>query len=361
MALPCTDDKENRIDMRQVSLVTGLSIAVLMATARAEAAPSNGTLTIQVENDYFTPDNRDRHYSNGIRLDWLPAPSTTGHPGLIERLARSLPFIGTMGSAERVGWSLGQSLFTPQNTQLSAPIPNDRPYAGWLYGGLTLLKSSASDRSVKASVNQLDTLEFDLGVVGRAAMGQLVQRGFHDWAFANENPKGWHNQLKSEPGLLISYDHKWRALWQTGSGSFGADLTPNVGAELGNVQIDASAGATLRFGRNLPNDFGPPRIRPGLSGSNFFLSGPDSASKFGYYFFVGAEGRAVARNIFLDGNSFATSQSVPKKTFVADLQAGVAVMLYGVRITATEVLRTKEFKGQHNNDSFGALSMSFNF
>ena len=66
----------------------------------------------------------------------------------------------------------------------------------------------------------------------------------------------------------------------------------------------------------------PPRIRPGLSGSNFFLSDTDSGRDFGWYLFGGVEGRAVAHNLFLDGNTFAKSLSVQKKTFVADFQGG---------------------------------------
>ena len=339
------------------------ALAAIIATMpiAASAAPDNGTLSVQVENDYFSPDNRDRHYTNGLRFDWLPAPSAEDDQGFIERLARDLPFIGDMGSAERVGWSLGQSIFTPQNTQATVPLPKDRPYAGWLYAGLTLLKSTSPDPEASFSVNELDTLEFDLGVVGRAALGQQVQRDFHRWAFANEDPKGWANQLKSEPGLLISYDHKWKAAAQANIGHLGVDLTPSVGADLGNVQIDASAGAMLRLGRDLPADYGPPRIRPGLSGSDFFLSGTDTGRRFGWYLFGGVEGRAVAHNIFLDGNTFAKSLSVEKKTLVADFEGGLAVIVYGVRLTATEVVRTEEFVGQHGNDVFGSISASFNF
>src|SRR6201995_4451940 len=106
------------------------ALAAILAAmpTTAFAAPDNGTLNIQVENDYFSPDNRDRHYSNGIRFDWLPTPSGPDDEGMIERMARSLPFIGSFDSNERVGWSLGQSIYTPQNLKATQPLPNDRPY-----------------------------------------------------------------------------------------------------------------------------------------------------------------------------------------------------------------------------------------
>ena len=349
----------------RLPLFGGLAIltssTILFTPTTVHAEPDNGTLSIQAENDYFSPDNRDRHYSNGLRFDWLPTPSTPGQENWFERTAESIPFVGDADSVGRIGWSLGQSIFTPQNKTATQPLPNDRPYSGWLYAGLTLIKTPAPNPDLKSRIDEMDTLEMDLGLVGRAALGEQVQNSFHAFAFGNEHVNGWRNQLKTEPGLLISYDHKWRALAQADFGSLGADITPSVGFDLGNVQIDAAAGAMIRIGRDLPADYGPPRIRPGLSGSDFFLSDSDSAHRFGWYFFAGAEGRAVAHNIFLDGNTFATSLSVRKKTLVADFEAGVAVIVYGVRLTAQEVVRTEEFYGQHGNDVYGSISASFNF
>lgn len=113
----------------------------------------------------------------------------------------------------------------------------------------------------------------------------------------------------------------------------------------------------MRFGENLPNDYGPPRIQPSLPGSAFY----DPSDGFGWYIFAGIEGRAVAHNIFLDGNTFQDSRSVDKKPFVGDLQAGIAVTLWRTRVSYTHVLRTREFDGQDTTDSFGAFSASFRF
>jgi hypothetical protein len=89
-------------------------------------------------------------------------------------------------------------------------------------------------------------------------------------------------------------------------------------------------------------------------GQVFFVPRKD----FGWYLFTGAEGRAVARNIFLDGNTFRDSRSVEKKLFVGDLQFGIAFTWSNVRLSYTHVLRTREFKIQDERDDFGALSLS---
>jgi lipid A 3-O-deacylase len=355
------DKPNNNLGRSLFGFAASIAIATLAWTSRAQADPNNGTVGIQVENDYFSPDNRDRHYTNGLRFDWLPSASVPGDESWFEQAAMAIPFVGNTDSEGRIGWSFGQSIFTPQNKVAYTPQLNDRPYAGWLYAGLTLIKVPVPDPHDDSRIDEMDTLEVDLGVVGRAALGQQVQESFHQFAFANDATNGWKNQLKSEPGLLISYDHKWRALAQTSFLGLGADITPSVGFDLGNVQIDADVGGMIRIGGDLPTDYGPPRIRPGLSGSDFFLSDTDTDRSFGWYFFAGAEGRAVAHDIFLDGNTFATSQSIPKKALVADFQAGVAIIVAGVRVTATEVIRTREFVGQNSNDEFGSISASFNF
>lgn len=350
-----------RLASRHTRKAVALVILAAAIPWEASAAPDNGTFSLQVENDYFSPNNKDRHYSNGLRVDWLPTPGAVGDANALERLARDLPLVDTPDSIGRIGWSLGQSIFTPQDKTISAPQPHDRPYAGWLYAGLTLLKSTPPPAPGTSGLNELDTLELNLGVVGPDAFGKQVQRGFHNAVFGSEDPKGWANQLKNEPGLLLAYDHKWRELWQADFGYVGADLTPNAGVELGNVRTDASVGLTVRLGQDLPADYGPPRILPGLAGSDFFLSDADTSNHFGWYLFAGVTGRAVARDIFLDGNSFTTSAHVTKLPFVADFQAGLAMIVYGARITATEVVRTKEFEGQNSNDVFGSITASFNF
>ena len=154
---------------------------------------------------------------------------------------------------------------------------------------------------------------------------------------------------------MLSYERKWR-LTLTGDGRTGIDLVPELGASFGNVFTYGEAGLLLRFGRNLQADYGPARIRPALSGTDYFnrdyLDGD-----FGIYGFVGAQGRAVARNIFLDGNSFRSGPSVDKEPLVADLQTGVSIFwLSEARLDVSVVHRTEEFEGQNGADAFGVVS-----
>lgn len=302
----------------------------------------NAILTLTVENDLFA--NTDRHYTNGIRLSWLSSEGRI--PEWVKDAADWFPLFPE-GGKRRVGFSLGQSMFTPRDISIDPPEPDDRPYAGFLYGGVGLVSDTGS---------RLDTLELQLGVVGPASLAEEAQKLVHSIT-GSQQPKAWDTQLENEPAIVLTYERKWRGLWEFSPFGFGADITPHVGGSIGNVYTHATAGFMLRIGEDLPSDYGPPRIRPSLPGSDFFVP----TQSFGWYLFAGVEGRAVARNIFLDGNTFEDSRSVDKKHFIGDAQAGIAVTFSGIRLAYTHIFRTKEFDGQDKPDQFGAVSVSFRF
>jgi hypothetical protein len=313
-------------------------------------------VNLEVENDKFA--NTDRHYTNGIRLSALsPKRDITEWA----RRFRLIPFLppDSRKREGRLGFYLGQNMYTPENTEATTLIENDRPYAGWLYVGVGF--------AMETDAQRLDTVELDIGMVGPASLAEKTQKWWHE-VIDVEVPRGWDNQLNNEPGFVLSYERKWRRFLAghlpeaTGPLSWPAfDVTPYVGGSIGNVFTYAAAGGMVRFGDSLRDDYGPPRIRPSMPGSAFFDRGND----FGWYVYAGVEGRLVARNIFLDGNTFTHSHRVDKKPIVGDLQVGAVVIvpLFGhpVRLSYTQVLRTKEFEVQREKDYFGAISLSFRF
>lgn len=327
-------------------LFTALAACVcLSAPARAD-----GTFSVQAENDRIA--NTDRHYTHGTRFDWVSDKTTDGPDWVREGLQTLYPLAEVR--AGRIGFALGQSIFTPEDTAAKGPIENDRPYAAWLYVGASV-HAETTRRFDGHRVDVLDSVEFDLGVIGPQALGRQVQNGFHD-LIRVDRAEGWDNQLKNEPAAVMFFSRTWRpAAWD--ARGFEADILPQVGASLGNVYTHADAGATLRFGRGLDVDYGPPHIRPSSSG----IAAVDPVREFSWYAFAGASGRAVARNIFLDGNTFVDSPSVEKNPFVADFQIGVAGIYRGVRITLSEIFRTPEFKEQRGSDRFGSLTLSARF
>ena len=261
-----------------------------------------------------------------------------------------MPFLLAPDGKRRIGINFGQSMFTPNDIKIREPQPDDRPWAGYLYGGVALLSETP---------HTLDALELDVGIVGPASFAEQTQKKWHE-LIGSPEPEGWNSQLKNEPTVALIYERKWRQeVWRFAGpeSDLGVDITPHVGAALGNVFTYAATGVGLRIGDDLPADFGPPRIRPSLPGSAFF----QLDDRFGWYLFATAEGRAVARNIFLDGNTFEDSASVDKLPFVADFQVGVAFMINEARVTIAQVYRTREFRSQNEPDRFGVVTLSLKF
>ena len=205
--------------------------------------------------------------------------------------------------------------------------------------------------------SRLDNLELDIGIVGRASLAGRAQRLVHR-LIDSPMPRGWSNQLHNEPGIVLNYERKWRNGYDFDFHGLGFDFTPHIGASVGNVYTLGAAGGTIRFGHELPADYGPPRIRPALPGSSFFKP----TENLGWYFFLGRRRKSGrAKHLILDGNTFRDSHRVDKKPLVGDLQAGVAVTYGPARIAYTQVFRTREFDTQGSPDSFGAINLTVQF
>jgi hypothetical protein len=68
----------------------------------------------------------------------------------------------------------------------------------------------------------------------------------------------------------------------------------------------------------------------------------DQKTGFGLFLLAGAEGRAVVRNIFLDGNTSKDGHSVDKKHFVGHLETGVASVWRNLELPYAHACRTGE-------------------
>ena len=134
---------------------------------------------------------------------------------------------------------------------------------------------------------------------------------------------------------------------------------------MGNVYDYFNLGGEFRMGVNLPDDFGTSGISPSATTSTP-LEGNQQAERalvfdLGLYVFARAEGRAVARNIFLDGNTFGDSASVNHKPLIADLAVGASVNYKNTKFTYALVYRSEEFEGQSGGQLFGSVSVNFAF
>ncbi len=312
-----------------------------------------GSVSLYTENDKYLG-GTDEHYTNGLKLSLLSTDlrsfSDESVPEPVRGLSRLFGSWVEPQHAYKLGLTLGQNLYTPENTATSAYQPNDRPYAAWLYMGVAFhvyhpaAETGAADR--------LDVFEINGGVVGPPALGRETQNGFHD-IIGVAPAEGWDHQIETEPGMNFVYERKYRFATRNARTGWGADIIPHAGLSLGNVSTYTNVGFEVRGGWCLPADFGSNLIRP--SGDS---NGPRRAP-FNVLVFAATDGRAVARDITLDGNTFSDSPSVDKNPFVADLYAGAGLGTTHWQLTYAQAFRTREFRGQDHNSVFGSLSLTF--
>ncbi|MCW7754772.1 lipid A deacylase LpxR family protein [Desulfobotulus sp. H1] len=330
----------------------GIFPAGLLPCAAFSSSPQ--TVSAYFENDTFY--GTDRDYTNGIRFTYTAAhvPFASGATTeKVHRLIDRIPVIGHGDSQRLFALSLGQNIYTADDTYSREYLPDERPYAGLSYLGFALLKRKDC---------HLSTWELGLGLVGKDSYAEDTQRVIHDWGGWSQ-PSGWEHQLRNEPVLQIFYTSHWRfASPQTRQG-LGMDVLPRAGWGIGNGFTSLGGGMEVRAGWNLPRDFGNGHIRPATE-THLPLSSEDPRfnppfRRVGVHLYGGASGSWVARNILLDGNTFRSSASVDKEMWVGNYSYGIGVILYRFKIVYGRVHSSREYKTQKEGQSYGTVHVSY--
>jgi lipid A 3-O-deacylase len=205
-----------------------------------------------------------------------------------------------------VSFSIGQNMYTPWDKERSDLIRDDRPYAG--------VTCAAAGLHAKNS-HCMDSLELALGIIGPHSYAGEVQEEVHK-LIGSTVPRGRDNQLKDEP--------------------IGYYVLPFTRGALGNTITCGSTELQIRFGWNLPNDFGISRIHPGLD-SKASSDGRDlqlfmGSMQFGFYVFASAE-----------------------------FTSGLSMTVGRINLSFANVYQTEEFQGQRHNQNSGSITFSFSF
>lgn len=314
----------------------------VVATNLLSAPKREWAATIRWENDIFG--GSDQFYTDGIAL----AISHTG-PSWMDPVADWLPW----GEGRRtVGYDLAQGMFTPENTDINPPNPKDRPYAGILAFGLTLHVEQE---------NSYHGLKFVTGVVGPGSLAEETQDTVHELV-GDSKAQGWDYQLENEPIFNLAYEYRHKFHLAGDRERWSLEAFPLAGGWLGNMLIQGQAGGLLRFGYNMPDDFGPtlvrgmghmpPPRRDGLRRSD---------SDWGFSISAGSVANLVLHDITLDGNTFKDSPSVDKEYLVPMAGVGIGVGNRRFQASFAYILWGKEFKGQDEYSKFGSLTLSYFF
>ncbi len=334
-----------KVGLKHVHLALSLGVfCVLSGQAAADTADERGTFSFTLENDLFA--GTDRDYTNGALLQYI-SPATE-LASWAEAVREPLAWV-TPAQKFHISYGLGQNMYTPQDITLSDPPLDDRPYAGFLYGSIGFIGDAG---------DQLDTVQLDIGVVGEYSLAEQAQKFVHS-VIGSPNPEVWDTQLENEIAFRLLYERAWKMVDRVPTSLFNLsyDVSPHLGGALGTVETYLSTGIGVRLGQDLSDDYGPPRVRPALGGPGFF----EDRDGFSWYLFGGLQARAVARDLFVEGNTFQDSRGLDLEHFQGDLQTGIAVQIYRTEVAFTYVVRSPQYVGQEHYAKFGSVNLRYRF
>jgi len=323
----------------------GMALIMLGAVALApmvEAAEDEGgVLSLKVENDILTSGD-DGHYTNGFALSYT---FKTPEQHWSRSFADWVPGFSA-ARLDATAYRFGQQIYTPNDINREQPDQDDRPYAGYLFGGVSLFAGEEGD-----DWRRVDTFNLDLGIVGPASGAKDAQKAVHKLTGSDE-PEGWDHQLHNEPVISTGWQTQ---LWLPArAAGLEVEYGPSASVALGNLYTYAGVGGGVRIGQGLTRSYGIPTVAPAQGGRQYFHPDGD----FAWYLFANIGGRAMAYNMLLDGNGFEDSASVDHRPLVGDLQLGFALSWQRWQLAFVNVWRTHEFETQQESDQFGSLTLS---
>lgn len=296
------------------------------SAAYADELPADegAIISLQTDNDGILFDRDTRGYAHGERLNYTFAKND--EPNWLHSLVSWAPF---GYESRRYSLTGGRTAYAP--AEGSGLI---RPNASLYFLGAGL--SGQGSRKT-------DLLQIQIGLIkGDEPSG------------VNVSPY----RFKTEPIITIQHTRLWTGEDGAAFGGKSWDFTPHTTLSLGTANTHIGAGAMLRFGNAIFRENAAlPALQPNGVVHDRFRIEP----KLGINLVAGFEARAVARDVFLDGNLFRGATGLDKKWYTGHGFIGLVIYKQSWKLAAYYVKRAKEFNGQGPRSSYGSLSLTKHF
>jgi lipid A 3-O-deacylase len=286
-----------------------------------------GSFKLEMDNDLFASYRLvlDEDYTQGFHFTFNRRESPVALSRVLNRLENCL---AEEGCVTRATILVGQEIYTPR--YIPSLADDDRPFAGWLYGGVQ--SSAVTDRD-------LTSVSIKAGMTGPPSLAEQLQVTFHEMFPSTMVPPGWNNQLRFEPGLILTAARKNFTELRAGPASIG--LIKSGSLSLGNILSDAEAGLTLRAGWNPPHPWNL-----------------ENQNHSGVYASFGAREDIVLHNLFLDGNTFRASPRVKRIPFVWQKELAAGISMGSISLDYLLTVRSQEFTTGRWYHPYGTVSLT---
>ncbi|HEU0015696.1 MAG TPA: lipid A deacylase LpxR family protein [Longimicrobium sp.] len=313
--------------------VRRLVLVLVWLLAAVPAAGQVSAMQVTSDNDaydFWVPmDVRpDWEYTNGFRVAAeLPgAPAWGRLAGAAAACAEDAPGCATTTV------EFGHRLYTPRQDSYT-PLAGQRHFAGWLY-------AAATARVVRGATRRTAGLE--VGVTGPASLGRPLMEKYHRMAGFWE-PVGWRHQLAFEPAFAARAGVDRRLAEVRAGGLRVADVEASATGALGTLRTGAAASLRARAGYDVPDAWTGRRA----TGVAFYLLG-------------GAGGEYVARDLFLDGNTFGGDGArVTRRPWVGQLTAGAGFAAAQLGVEYRVASRSREYQEEPAGHTYATIEITW--
>ncbi len=246
-------------------------------------------MRVQIDNDLFAGDNKDRDYTGGMSIAISGESARDGLLSLDPLLNRLDGWsYGNQDGDVYYARQIGLMAFTPGDTLVREVQSDDRPYASLLFLSNGRVRVDADDRGAWTSSVTIGVLGLSLSERLHSAVHELV---------GSEAPHGYDHQISAGGEPTARYTLARQKLW-IADPSGRIDVKTTVQGSVGFL-TETSAAISLRVGRFNSPWWG---FAPELTD---YMAAPVPTESYQggreLYFFVGARVKARAYNAFLQG------------------------------------------------------------
>lgn len=280
--------------------------------------------TVTTENDAYLFQIKDAYYTNGIKLNYRIADTST----MVKRIH---------------AFELGQKIFTPLSKKAETTHEIDRPYCGYLYADYSSITSFRNDALFQWGIT--------LGLVGKASLGEALQNGYHS-LLNFKKFEGWKYQVPNALGidLTASYTQTLFNLGQV------FKMVPVLSASLGTQFTNAKLGTVFCIGSYESNHSSVlfnTRISSGYASPK---------KKMELFLYVHPSMQAQIYNATLQGGLFSHKNGAVltnPETWVFEQEWGICYAKDRFTTKLALIHQSKETAGQLKSQSYGSIQMGF--
>lgn len=307
-----------------------LVFAALLFSGSASSQEGNHIeLGFRNDNDAYLMIKQDQYYTNGIHFFIRKAADSSR---ISERWRNKTWTV-----------SLGQKIFNAYKGDIHNIREIDRPITGYLF--------AAAKMNWYTEREAVFSLGVELATIGPSALGEKVQRRFHD-TFGFYTVNGWDYQLRNALGLDLQGGYS-RLITRPGK-SF--DITFHASTSIGLNNSFLSAGPGFRLGR-LNSLF-----ESVSTGSRLQSAGREPEREI--FLFYSPQLKWTAYNSTIQGGMLVDDKgpvTFEIEPWVFGNVAGIQYASRKIALNYSYFFNTREVKSTAGFQQFGSLSVSYYF